>query len=286
VGRPDLKSIPKVALFENPVCTESACIAYHFGARLLEGEPMQSKLVVCCAIFLACGVAIEESNVAPAASAENLTTGEREAEACRSKPVLPASRRVAGRSQLDWSKEWWRWLLAIPADKNPELVLDVDCGFNQRGPVFYLPGFSADNYVRTCRVPEGKFVLAPVWTFLNDFPCPDPSFQPAPNQTLEQFLQAGAAGFLSRVSQIQVTLDGKPVDYTTHRLTSGLFNVTGDPTLTAPFDGCLTGSPQPAVTDGWWLMLAPLEEGTHRMVVTAVAPSGRSTSQTFVMQVH
>jgi hypothetical protein len=140
--------------------------------------------------------------------------------------VLAASRQVGNKSQLDWSKEWWRWILSIPAAQNPELVLDVNCGQSQQGPVFYLPGFSADVYTRTCNIPEGKFVLAPVWTILNDFPCPDPSFTPGPNQTLEQFLQQGAAQFLARVTNIQVTLDGQLVDFTTHRLTSGLFNFT------------------------------------------------------------
>ncbi len=241
--------------------------------------------LACC---LSCGsepVAEPESADEQSAlkEAETLAPAERE---CEGKPiVLPRQVPVASKSQLRWTKEWWRWILSIPAVQNPELVLDVDCGLNQSGPVFYLPGFAADVYTRKCQVPFGKFVLAPVWSFLNDYPCPDPNFQPAPGQTLEQFLQAGAADFLGKIQNIKVTVDGHQVDYTKHRQTTGVFNFTGHPSLTKTFDGCITGTAQQAISDGWWLMLAPLSPGRHTVAVTGIAPSGKETSQTFELTV-
>jgi hypothetical protein len=251
---------------------------------------MRNIILLSVTMLIGCSLTAAEPSGAPSERLEPGRLNDRAIAACghdddEQVRVLPASRRIAGRSQLAWTKNWWRWLLSIPAEQNPELVLDVDCGNKQDGPVFYLPGFSADVYTRTCQIPAHKFVLAPVWTILNDFPCPDPTFVPAPGQTLVDFLQQGAAAFLARVTDIQVTIDGVVVDYTSHRLTSGLFNFTGDASLTSTFDGCITGQSQQAVTDGWWLMLAPLPEGEHTMVVTAIAPSGRSTAQTFVLQV-
>ena len=54
-----------------------------------------------------------------------------------------------------------------------------------------------------------------------------------------------------------------------YRATSRLFYFTGDPSLTSTFDGCITGSSQPAVSDGYWIMLAPLSPGTHTIHFTA-----------------
>lgn len=102
--------------------------------------------------------------------------------------VLPKWVPIAGKSQQRWTQEYWRWLLAQPASQNPELVLDQDCGTNQSGPVFFIPGFAADVYTRHCDVPFGKLVLVPIWSYLNDYPCPDPNFQPPPGETLQEFL--------------------------------------------------------------------------------------------------
>ena len=48
----------------------------------------------------------------------------------------------------------------------------------------------------------------------------------------------------------------------TFRATSAVFNFKGDPSLAA-FDPCVTGSLQPGVSDGYWVMLNPLTPGTH-----------------------
>jgi hypothetical protein len=69
-----------------------------------------------------------------------------------------------------------------------------------------------------------------------------------------------------------------------YRATSGLFTFTGDPSLTAVLDPCVTGSPQPGVSDGYWIMLAPLSAGTHtihfRGVVTFADGSSFTTEVT------
>ena len=44
------------------------------------------------------------------------------------------------------------------------------------------------------------------------WPCPDPNFQPAPGQTLEEFLQEGAAAFIDLADNLSVTLDGQNMD--------------------------------------------------------------------------
>ncbi len=221
---------------------------------------------------------LESSGISPEAAAEG--------EKCSVGAwVLPKRVPIAGRSQLQWTQEFWRWILSVPADKNPELILDADCGIAQSGPVFFVPGFQQPVYTRSCKVPFGKFVLIPATAFLNDYPCPDPNFKPAAGQSLEAFLQKGAADFVNAVKDIKVTVDGKLVDHTKYRQASKLFQFTGDISLKAGFDGCITGQRQDAVSDGYYLMLAPLLPGAHQVVVTDISPDGKPASATFDLKV-
>jgi hypothetical protein len=199
--------------------------------------------------------------------------------------IIPGSVPVFGHDTTEWTEGYWRWILSIPASQNPELVDDADCAIDQTTPVFYLPGEQHDVYTRTCKVRFGKPVLWPIWSTLNDYPCPDPNFHPAPGQSLVDFLTEGAVANDDAVSNIMPTVDGKPIDFTKHRFTTGLFNFTGDPSLTAALDPCITGTPQPAVSDGWWLLLL-LGPGDHTLQSTAISPGGHSTSQTFIVKVR
>ena len=47
-----------------------------------------------------------------------------------------------------------------------------------------------------------------------------------------------------------------------YRGTSGLLTFTGDPSWVT-LDSCITGSAQFGVSDGYWVMLAPLKPGAH-----------------------
>jgi hypothetical protein len=199
--------------------------------------------------------------------------------------IIPGNLSVFGHDTTGWTEEYWRWILSIPASQNPELVDDADCAIGQTAPVFYLPGEQHDVYTRSCTVRFGKPVLWPIWSTLNDYPCPNPNFHPAPGQSLVDFLTEGAVANDDAVSNIMPTVDGKPIDFTKHRFTTGLFNFTGDPSLTAALDPCITGTPQPAVSDGWWLLLL-LGPGDHTLQSTAISPGGHSTSQTFIVKVR
>ena len=50
-----------------------------------------------------------------------------------------------------------------------------------------------------------------------------------------------------------------------YRATSSLFTFTADPALAAFLDPCITGSPQPGVAVGYWLLLPPLTPGKHTL---------------------
>jgi hypothetical protein len=145
--------------------------------------------------------------------------------------------------------------------------------FNQTQPIFMLGG-PIGNFTMDVTIPRDKPVMAPIITFLNDHPCPDPGFGPAPGETLEEFLQAGAAEAIDIVTNVSATLDGVLLnDIDMYRFGSDLFYFTGHPSLADCVDPCVTGEEQAAVTDGYFLILKKLDPGQHTLHLTAEIPA-------------
>ena len=95
------------------------------------------------------------------------------------------------------------------------------------------------------------------------------TFQPAPGETLEQFLQSTGNEaldyYLPDPSELFAEIDGVPVEnLASYRATSSLFKFTADPALVS-FDPCITGTQQDGVAIGYWLLLPPLKPGKHTL---------------------
>jgi hypothetical protein len=184
--------------------------------------------------------------------------------------VLPPHSRPFGKNYGQWGAAWWQWAYSFPADINP--VLDQTgafSGLGQSGPVCFLAGTFSGAVERTCTIPTGKAVFFPMINVLNDYPCPpDFGFEPAPGQTLEDFLTQADDFYMEHVTALAMELDGvalqNPFGY---RGTSKLFYFTADPSLQGN-DPCIIGTPQPGVSDGYWVMLAPLTPGQHTLHFT------------------
>ena len=200
--------------------------------------------------------------------------------------VISAQESVRGRGITEWTEAWFRWTFAVPASQNPALVLEADCGVGQSEAVFFVPAYDgARRYQRVCHIPASRPVLVPLWVLINDHPCPDPTFEPAPGQSLEDFLRQGAIDYNNLVQDLTVTLDGENLDPAGHRHTTGLFHFTAEPSLVGKLpDACLQGTPQPGVSDGWWLMLS-LTPGEHQVHVTGLDPSQEAIDYTYTLSV-
>jgi hypothetical protein len=198
-----------------------------------------------------------------------------------------------GASMERWSERLWDWLYAIPAAQNPMLDLSgADCGVAQQGPVWFLPSVTnpggVASFARSCTVPHERALLVILAGVLNDYPCPDPTFQPAPGQSLYDFLAGGAKSIVDGVNLIDVSLDGRAlVDMLDYRVTSDdLFRVDGDVSLQQSLDGCITGKPQPAVSDGYFIMLRPLARGAHTLVERVTDTQGTDVTLTYNLTVN
>ncbi|MFG6429836.1 hypothetical protein [Roseateles sp. LYH14W] len=83
-------------------------------------------------------------------------------------PLLPPQAEVAGESQEEWTKHWWRWAKSFDDGVSP--VADRDgrhCGLGQSGPVWFLAGtYGTQRAVRHCRVPAGKTLFFPLINYV------------------------------------------------------------------------------------------------------------------------
>jgi hypothetical protein len=178
--------------------------------------------------------------------------------------VLPPQSHAYGKTYGEWGAAWWQWAFSFPFGQDP--ITDLTGQYNmehQSGPLWFLAGTGGRAITRTVTIPAGKGVFLAIINVLNDYPCPDPSFEPAEGQTLEEFLLEGADFLISHVTELEVELDGVPVnDLFDYRGTSGLFTFTADPSWVAS-DPCVTGTPQQGVADGYWIMFAPMSVGQH-----------------------
>ncbi len=198
--------------------------------------------------------------------------------------IVETNAMVQGKTITAWTEAWWHWTFGVPADQDPELVLEQDCAVGQDESVFFVPAYDgATKYQRTCVIPRGKPVLVPLWVVINDYPCPDPAFEPSAGQSLEEFLREGAMGYNDAVQNLVVTVDGETVEAKTHRHTTGLIEFTAEKTLVGALpDPCLTGMKQSGVSDGFWLMVN-VAGGSHDVHVAGLNPSGEAIDYTYVL---
>jgi hypothetical protein len=183
--------------------------------------------------------------------------------------LLQPQTRVGGSDLGDLTASNWQWFMSIPFDVSPTNDTGgLNCGINQDGPVWFLGGPLGGSFTRTCHIPSGKKILSPIIDFVNDFPCPDPTFKPAPGQSLEAFLTTGVTPLVDAVTLAEAQFDGKPL--AAQRVTSKLFRFTGAVDLSPTFDPCVTGSPQLGVSDGYFVLIQPPSRGKHVLHIRSV----------------
>jgi hypothetical protein len=171
-----------------------------------------------------------------------------------------------GKKYADLSTKWWQWAFSFPAADIPFFNTGgpVDVSAGQSGYIWFLAGANSGPTTRTAHVPTGVSLFFPMANLVNDYPCPDPSFQPDPGESLEHFLQRTGAPYLQFMTELFAEVDHVPLrNLGSYVAISPIFTFTADPAAAASFDPCITGTPQPGVSVGYWLLLTPLPPGQH-----------------------
>ncbi len=179
--------------------------------------------------------------------------------------VLPPHSKPYGKTYGEWTASWWQWAISIPVPVHP--LFDAGgCDTGQSGPVWFLGGaFTGTATVRECTVPEGKSILIPIANVECSTVEPPPFFGGN-----EEELRACAKSFMDTATITSFIVDGKALGkFDKYRVQSPVysFDAPADNVLFIP--GPVSGL---SVSDGVWILLAPLSEGHHTIHFVASFP--------------
>jgi len=176
--------------------------------------------------------------------------------------VLPPQAHPYGKSYAEWSAAHWQWTYSLPADHHP-LTDTADVSTGQSGPVWFLGGTFAPttdlngNLVgiadRHVTIPVGKALF---------FPITDAEQSLAEGGTSEADCRAAANDYANHMVGLSCTIDGRTLkNLPAYRTESPFF--TFGPLPDNNLLGLPAGTTTAAVSDGYFVMLAPLSPGEH-----------------------
>jgi hypothetical protein len=161
-----------------------------------------------------------------------------------------------GKSTVDWTMEWWKWLISIPAERNPmKDQTGTNCAENQNNPnVWFITGNEGGETKRACTIPSGKAIF-----FGHGYEC---STNEYPNLKTYEQLRDCAIGFKNDLINLKyrASLDGVELkNLTTYEKISPEFEIYYPPNA---IWGEQTGV-SPAAADTYFIFIEPLSEGKH-----------------------
>jgi len=195
--------------------------------------------------------------------------------------IIPPNAHFDGMTYGEWLAGLNQWILSVPAADNPILEGNEDkIAIGQPKHLWFL--VNASPVVnRHFTIPAGTALYATIFGVeLDNLLCVDPDT----NFTVAQ-LRAGAKSIVDSLTDIEVQVDGVPVDdIAAYRATSPVFASTLPDGNLLQFFGCadaLSGTYGPMVADGYALLLAPPSVGEHTIHISSVLvvdPSDPSTN--------
>lgn len=175
-----------------------------------------------------------------------------------------------GKTYGAWSSAWWQYVAAQPVSSNPLFdPTGAGCRNAQSGKVFFLVG-DATSPRDQCTVPAGKALFFPL---VNAFNVNTPSVEPVKTtqETWEELEKV-----FGPISELHASIDGVAVANlapatTPYRTCAGPVAQCSAPSfsLTVPAEnlfgnpGITEGTYEPAVADGFYLLVLPLRPGPH-----------------------
>ena len=189
------------------------------------------------------------------------------AASAQTSPLIPPDRPIAGATQEEWSKRWWRWAMSFEDEDSP--VGDADgslCAAGQSGPVWFLAGtFGTARTVRSCHIPAGKTLFFPLVNFI--------AFPPEDEREACASLMLRAETLTDAPAALVLDLNGRRFNrLDAHRqATRGCF-------LVSPDDDA------PAAGNGYYVALGPLKAGRYTLNFGGILP-GMSQAVTYTLDV-
>jgi hypothetical protein len=175
-------------------------------------------------------------------------------------PTVPPTQPVAGQTQAEWSRNWWQWAASFDQAESP--ITDQTgelCYARQSGPVWFLAGtYGTHRTVRLCKVPKGKHLFFPLINYVVT--------RPLDREVSCKSVMRDAARLTDGASSLVLEIDGKRIEnLQAYRQPTKCFNIAE---LSAPKQFVF-----PSAANGYYVMLKPLEPGTHVINFGGALPS-------------
>jgi hypothetical protein len=174
--------------------------------------------------------------------------------------ILPPEDKPYGLSYEEHVKNFWKWVISLPSEKNPwPDNTGENCANKQletNSSVFYLSGNGGGKSDRTCKIPAGKGLFIPISPM-------EISDKEAPNTSVED-LNKIAKKDQDSVTSLYLKIGDKEYsreDLNKYRIHTEDFEVAFP--NNAIF-GATEGSSK-AVADGYYVITEPLEKGTYNI---------------------
>lgn len=213
--------------------------------------------------------------------------------------VLDPQKVHYGGSYSDWSVMWWQWALEQPIVGHPLYdTTGVDAAKGQVEPVWFLGGIfgsfeapSTGFAERWITIPADVALFFPIINgeYDNQF-CTPPGWVPLTASELAALVFASFNG----VRDVYCTLDGTDVLRSPDMAGASRFRaVSGTFSAEMPYGHIGVGcgwdpAPihlDPAVSDGYWVMLAPLTPGQHEITFGGSIPVGSGADGFFHLDI-
>jgi hypothetical protein len=173
--------------------------------------------------------------------------------------IFPPGGNPYGLSYFDHIKNFWKWILAIPAKDNPfNDNTGERCALGQSNlssSVFYLAPNGGGHSERTCKVPVGKGLMIPVMHVeTSEFESPGAS---------PQELSDAAKKDQDKTNSLYLKIDDKEYmmnDLIKYRTRTEPFQTTWPDKA---IFGIERGGNSTIVADGWYIITEPLAKGNH-----------------------
>ena len=176
--------------------------------------------------------------------------------------IFPPESKPYGLSYEQHVKNFWKWIISIPQDKNPwGDQTGENCAIGQletnSSTLFYLSGNGGGKSERTCTLSAGKSLFIPVSPM-------EISDKEAPNRSIEE-LHKIAKKDQDSVTSLYLKINDKEYtrqDLSKYRISTEEFEVTFP--KNAIF-GATEGISK-AVADGYYVITQPLEKGNYTIL--------------------
>lgn len=169
--------------------------------------------------------------------------------------IFPTQAHMSGKTYTEWASEWWKWNLQFDCSHFP--LSDVNGSRqnqNQSGTVFFLSGRRGNTLSVT--VPHDATLFFPLITYYAD--------SRTTGTGVEQSLTNDVTSTVDLMDGLSLTIDGISItNLSDYKLVTPMFMYAGNADLANCYDSDITGSAEPFVAGGYFVMLKSLSPGQH-----------------------